>query len=103
MKRTILLLTLATAISMTMFLTGCGEQNLTAQQRKAKLIANDNLKLKNEIKIQKKLLADCEKENMRVVKVNGDTMSKLLQIVAEANLEVETLKIENAALKEKLK
>ena len=107
MKRTILLLTLASVFSMTMLLTGCGEENLTAQQRKAKLLANDNLQLKKqlkdkdkEIKAQMDLVKDCKKENARAQEVSGDTMGKMLKIVAETNIELEKLKAENAALKQ---
>ena len=110
MKRTILLLTLATAISMTMLLTGCGEQNLTTQQRQAKLLANDNLQLKNElkakdkeIKVQMNLVKDCKKQNARAQEQSGDSLGKMLKIMAETNIELEKLKAENAALKQKLK
>ena len=110
MKRTILLLTLLSAISMTTLLGGCGEENLSAQQRKSKLIANDNLKLKNELKVkekeiqtQEKLVADCKKQNMRDVETNAKTLGKMLEIMAETNIELEKLKVENTALKAKLK
>ena len=110
MKRTILLLALSAVISLTMVLAGCGEQNLTAQQRKTKLLANDNLQLKNELKAKDKeikaqmdLVKDCKKENARAQEASNDTMVKMLQILTDTNIELETLKAENSALKQKLK
>lgn len=110
MKRTILLLTLSVAISMTMLLTGCQEQDLSAQDRKAKLLANDNLELKNQlkdkdkdIKAQVKLLSDCKKENASIRGENGEAMIKLLQLLNDATIELDKVNAENTALKKKIK
>lgn len=110
MRKITLVLAVAVIACSTVFLTGCQEQSMTAQDKKIKLLKNEKLELsrqieelKKQIKIQKKLVVECEKQAAEKQSTNSDSMSKLLTIFAESEAKVQTLTEENKKLKSQLK
>ena len=103
----VLLLILALALALCT-MAGCKEESLTL--KKAKLVGNENIRLKkeleakdNEIQKQKDLLADKDAEIARVTEEAGNATLKVMQHLAENSQKIEQLTTENQALKEKIK
>ena len=88
-------------------LSGCDE---TAQQkRKARLVANQNLELKNLLKLRDEQIATleaelekCRKERADFEFKSGETARKMLELLSETTKELEQLRQENEKLKQQL-
>ncbi len=102
------ILPITTLICICIFTCGCEESNLS--NRRARLVGNENLKLKKQLKLcdeeiekQKDLLAQCQKEKAEIDKQAGDTGIKLLKILGDTSKKVDELTEENQKLKETIK
>ncbi len=109
------ILPITTLICICIFTCGCEESNLS--NRRARLVGNENLKLKKQLKLcdkeiekrddeiqkQKDLLAQCQKEKAEIDEQAGDTNIKLLKILRDTSKKVDELTEENQKLKETIK
>ena len=108
MKKTSLsIISLLVAVSLA-FLTGCGES--AQEQRRTRLIANQNLELKNLVEVRDKqikeltaLLEDCRKERNDAISKSGETATELLNMIAATTAQLEQFRLENEQLKEQIK
>ena len=89
-------------------LTGCQESR-SGQIRRARLIADENLELKKELKQKDEQIADLKKQIEQIEakiaeerKKFGDMTLKTLQILAESEKKNQALTAENQKLKEEL-
>lgn len=99
---------LLAAVLGTLLLAGCQKSD-ASQIRKARLIANENLKLKKQLaekdaQIQdlKKQIEQIEAEKAKADEEFGSTTIKTLQMVAETEDRNQALTLENEKLKEEL-
>ena len=106
MKRTILM-SLIACIAVPM-LTGCQESDSSMVQR-ARLVGNENLKLKKEIEEKdaritqlQKQIEDLKAENAKAMEESGNANFKLVQMFADSEKANEKLTQENKELKEQL-
>ena len=106
MRRITLILVVAVMAFSSVFVAGCDEQNMTAQDKKIKMLKNDKLELANQIqelksqlKEQKDLLAQAEKNMADVQEENANSMAKLLNLFADAEARALALSKENEELK----
>ena len=104
----ITVITFVAALSI-LFLAGCQESE-AGQTRRARLIANENLQLQeqlteknNEIKDLKKLIEEMEAEKAKTHEEFGETITNVMQIATEVEKQNEILLVENEKLKEELK
>ena len=88
--------------------TGCQESDAT-QIRRARLVANENLQLKKQLKEKddqienlKKEIEKIESEMAQKEEQSGETSLKTLQMLVESEKRAEELAIENRKLKEEL-
>ncbi len=70
------------------WLAGCEESNLSGTtDGQTRLVASKNIELKKELEAQKKLLADCQKNNARLEKQleqkTGEENLKMMQALEE--------------------
>jgi len=99
------------ALTLSTLISGCEESNLTSQRR-ARLVGDENLKLKKQLKLcnqetqeLKKILTEYEKEEQRkydVQKKEGDLTFKLMNNLADSAEKTEKLTLENLQLKNKI-
>jgi len=99
------------ALILSTLISGCEESNLTSQRR-ARLVGDENLKLKKQLKLcnqetqeLKKILTEYEKEEQRkydVQKKEGDLTFKLMNNLADSAEKTEKLTLENLQLKNKI-
>ena len=89
------------------FITSCEESD-NADNRRAKLVANENLELKKqleqknlEIQKQKRLLAQSEEDRAKETEQVGDSLIKLMQQLVAIGKENEQLKVKIKELEEK--
>ena len=109
MKRTKLsALPVFVLVALVLFSGSCRESDSISTKR-AQLIANENMELKNqakslkqEINKQKKLLAKCEKEKLNIQAEAGEMHMPLFEAISEMGRELEDKKAENKELKEKI-
>ena len=99
-KTKILLLILFFSIFAILF-SGCREGNST-NNRKARLIGNQNLELKNKIEQQKKLLDKCQNEYKKLKRQMDKNATNFMKVISDTHKENTKLKAENTALKEKI-
>jgi hypothetical protein len=102
------LLILALAVGLCTSVSGCREESLNV--KKAKLVGNENLRLKKELQLkdkeiqqQKDLLAEKDAEIARVREQSGDSALKVMKHLADGNKTIADLTAENEQLKEKIK
>jgi len=97
-------------------LTGCQEETKLRNNKRARLIFDENLKLKKQVQIldtqiqeQKDLLAACEKEKAEIQKYMEDFTREqlndpvLMKIIRETGKQLEDVTIENEQLKGRIK
>ncbi len=91
-------------------LSGCREESSDTSLRRARLVGNENIELKKEIKLrdkeierQKQLVQQCRADWAKDKDLTGDNMIKLLKHLSESGKQVDALATENAQLKEKIK
>ena len=91
-------------------LSGCREESGDTSLRRARLVGNENIELKEEIKMrdkeiqrQKQLLEQCRADRTKDKEQSGNNTLKLLEQLAESGKQVGTLAAENAQLREKIK
>ena len=98
-------------LTVTALLAGCGgsAKSDSAQIRRARVVGNENLKLKKQLDDKDQQIKDLEDkiakmqaENAKAVQDCGDTNFKIVQIMAESEKRVQELAAENQALKEEL-
>ena len=102
----LLFLGTATVIS----LSGCREESGNMSLRKARLVGNDNIELKKQLKLrdketerQKQLVEQCHADRIEDQDLTGDNTIKLLKHLADSSKQVTALTAENKQLKEKIK
>ncbi len=102
----LLVLGTATVIS----LSGCREESGNMSLRKARLVGNENIELKKQLKLrdeeierQKQLVEQCYADRIKDKDQTGENTINLLKHLSEASMQVTALKAENAQLKEKIK
>ncbi len=102
----LLFLGTATVIS----LSGCREESGNMSLRRAKLVGNENIELKKQLKLrdeeierQKQLVTECRADRIKDKDLTGDNTIKILKHLSEASMQVTVLTAENAQLKEKIK
>jgi hypothetical protein len=90
------------------FITSC-EESGNADNRRARLVANENLELKKQIKLkekeiqkQKRLLAQSEEDRAKETEQVGDSLIKIMQQLATIGKENEQLKVKIKELEEKI-
>jgi uncharacterized phage infection (PIP) family protein YhgE len=90
-------------------LVGCQEQNESDIVKKARLVGQENIELKKQIKKQdqavqeqKDLLEQCRQEVAAGQQQSADTSSKMLGMIAASNKETEDLRAENEKLKARI-
>jgi len=103
---TVLLLSIFAIIILT---SGC-QENSTGNNKKARLVGNQNLELRKqlaaEIKKHQAALADCEARVEKQILANrrsGDSTLKLLKNFADISKKNDDLTLENQQLKEKIR
>ncbi|MCD6392230.1 MAG: hypothetical protein J7M40_01845 [Planctomycetes bacterium] len=91
-------------------LSGCREESGNMSLRKARLVGNENIELKKQLKLrdkeierQKQLVVQCRADRIKDKDLNGENTVKLLKLLAESDIKINTLTNENAQLKEKIK
>jgi len=99
------------ALTLSTLISGCEESNLTSQRR-ARLVGDENLKLKKQLKLcnqetqeLKKVLTEYEKEEQKEYDAQekaGDLAFKLMKNVADSSREIDKLTDENLQLKNKI-
>ena len=98
-------------LTITALLGGCGGSagSEPAQIRRARMVGNENLKLKKQIadkdqqiKEWEKKLTDSEIEKAKAVEEADNANFKLLQLFAESEKRNQELMVENQTLKEEL-
>ncbi len=102
----LLFLGTATVIS----LSGCREESGNMSLRKARLVGNENIELKKqlkrrdeEIEHQKHLVVQCREERAKDKKLSGDNTLKMLKHLSESGKQATALRAENRQLREKIK
>lgn len=102
----LLFLGTATLIS----LSGCREESGNMSLRKARLVGNENIELKEQLKLrdkeiehQKKLVVQCQTDRAKDQELSGDNTIKMLKHLSKSSIQVNALTAENAKLKEKIK
>ena len=90
-------------------LAGC-EDSVQTDTTQARLVANENLQLKDQLKecndqiqAQKEVTEQCELEKGEQSRQSGESMRKLLVMLAESETKLKECRAENAALKEQIK
>lgn len=90
------------------FITSCKESD-NADNRRARLVANENLELKKQLELkekeiqkQKRLLAQSEEDRAKETEQVGDSLIKLMQQLVTIGEENEQLKVKIKELEEKL-
>ncbi len=95
-------------------LSGCREESGDMSLRKARLVGNENIELKKqlkkqlklrdaEIERQKQLVVQCRTERAKDQELNGNNTLKLLKHLSESEKQIKAFMAENAQLKEKIK
>ncbi len=91
-------------------LSGCREESGDTTLRRARLVGNENIELKKEIKLrdkeierQKQLMVQSREEWAKDKEKTGDSMLKMLKHLAESGKQGDTLMSENAQLRERIK
>ena len=91
-------------------LSGCREESGDTTLRRARLVGNENIELKKEIKLrdkeierQKQLAGQDRADWAKDKELSGNNMIKMLKHLSESSKQVNTLTAENAQLKEKIK
>ncbi len=91
-------------------LSGCREESGDTTLRRARLVGNENIELKKEIKLrdkeierQKQLAGQDRADWAKDKELSGDNMIKMLKHLSESSKQVITLTAENTQLKEKIK
>lgn len=86
-------------------LVGCQEQSESDIVKKARLVGQENIELKKQVKKQdqafqeqKDLLEQCRQEVIKGQEESTDTGAKMLEIASKAATEAENLRIENEKL-----
>ena len=107
---TIALLIMALSLGILVSISGCGPNKDTSVVRKAKLVGDENIRLKNqieakdaEIQKQKDLLAEKDTEIAKVKQQSGDSSLKIMQHLVQGEKAVKELTAENEQLKAKIK
>ena len=90
-------------------LSGCREESGDMSLRRARLVGNENIELKKQLKLrdeeiehQKQLVVQCRKERAKDKKLSGDNAVKLLKHLSESGKQVTALRAENKQLREKI-
>lgn len=96
--------------------TGCQEETRLTDNRRTRLIFDENLKLKKQLQLldtqnqeRKDLLATCEKEKAEIQKYLDDFTREqlndpvLMKLIRETGKQLEYLAIENEQLKSRIK
>ena len=90
-------------------LVGCQEQSESDIVKKARLVGQENIELKKQVKKQdqafqeqKDLLEQCRQEVIKGQEESTDTGAKMLEIASKAATEAENLRIENEKLKARI-
>ena len=106
MKKCVGSLTIVLMILGLGLLIGCQEQNESDIVKKARLVGQENIELKKQVKKQdqaiqeqKDLLEQCRQEVIKGQEESTDTGAKLLEIASNSANETENLRIENEKLK----
>lgn len=102
-------LALAVALAISLWTTAGCEESEGALSRRARLVADENLKLKEqlracraEVQQQQQLLAESQKTSEQIAADSGEANIKLLKALGELGKQVETLSAENQRLKAQL-
>ncbi|MBN1123514.1 MAG: hypothetical protein JXA82_00805 [Sedimentisphaerales bacterium] len=82
--------------------SGCQEKDNSVMIRQAKLVAEENIQLKQQLNNCQKEVEKAKTENAEIAKQTGDNNIKLLQIVAQSGKQVEQLTAENTQLKARI-
>ena len=112
--RTILRILLLTVLITAFITAGCGESEISG--RKARLVGNENLDLKKQLKAcnntvkkrekeiekQKEVLAQCEAEQIKIGEDTREAVINVLDQLGESSKEIEKLTAENEQLKAEL-
>lgn len=90
-------------------LVGCQESNESEIVKKARLVGQENIELKKQIKKQeqaiqdqKNLLEECRQEMIKGQEDATDTNAKMLEIASKSATEAEELRVENEKLKARI-
>ncbi|MBN1817761.1 MAG: hypothetical protein JW828_10400 [Sedimentisphaerales bacterium] len=109
MTRSFCLIGMGLGIMILLSVCGCQEKDNSAMIRQTKLVAEENIQLKQqlsdcqkEVEQQKRLVEKATVDNAEIAKQTGDNNIKLLQIVAQSGKQVEELTAENARLKARI-
>ncbi len=91
-------------------LSGCREESSDMSIRRARLVGNENIELKKQLKLrdeeierQKELVVQCREERAKDKKLSGNTTIKLLKHLSESGKRAAALRTENMQLREKIK
>ena len=102
------LLFLGTATVIT--LSGCREESGKMSLRKARLVGNENIELKKQLKLrdeeierQKQLVVQCQTDRVKDNDLTSDNTIKMLKHLSETTKQVTALTAENKHFKEKIK
>ncbi len=90
-------------------LVGCQEQNESEIVKKARLVGQENIELKKQIKQQdqeiqkhKDILEQCRQEVAAGQQQSADTSSKLLEVVGNSLKDADAVRAENEKLKARI-
>ncbi len=92
--------------------TGCEESSVNSSDTgnigsgsmaQARMIAIENKKLKEEIKTQEELLAQCQQEKAEIETKNAELATQLMEALSEMAKNVDRLQAENNTLREEVK
>lgn len=91
-----------------LLLTGCQESE-SSQIQRARIVANENLQLKEQLDEKDQQIADLKKEIERIeteaakkVETTGETIINSMRILLESEKQNEALRLENETLKKEL-
>jgi predicted amino acid-binding ACT domain protein len=107
---TISLLILALSLGILISISGCGPNKDTSVVRKAKLVGDENIRLKKQLDLKDKeigklneTIAEKDAEITRVKQQSGDSSLKIMQHLVQGETAVKQLTAENKQLKAKIK
>jgi len=102
-------LAMGVVIGVSLWTAGC-EESSTSTSRRARLVADENLQLKQQLKAcraeveeQKRMVVDAQKQAEQIASDSGEANIKLLKALADMGKQLEAMSAENERLKAQLK
>lgn len=102
-------LAMGIVIGVSLWTAGC-EESSTSTSRRARLVADENLQLKEQLKAcraeveqQKRLVAEAQKQAEQIASDSGEANIKLLKALADMGKQLEAMSAENERLKAQLR